>query len=36
LLDIKLILASGTPSVNHMYKAIKEKYEIVNLFEEIK
>ncbi|MDD5213829.1 MAG: DEAD/DEAH box helicase family protein [Candidatus Gracilibacteria bacterium] len=36
LLDIKLILASGTPAVKHMYKAIKEKYEIVNLFEEIK
>lgn len=36
LLDIKLILASWTPAVKHMYKAIKEKYEIVNLFEEIK
>ncbi len=36
LLDIKLVLASGTPAVKHMYKAIKEKYEIVNLFEEIK
>jgi primosomal protein N' (replication factor Y) len=36
LLDIKLILASGTPAAKHMYKAIKEKYEIVNLFEEIK
>jgi hypothetical protein len=29
-------LASGTPAAKHMYKAIKEKYEIVNLFEEIK
>ena len=36
LLNIKLILASWTPAVSHMYKAIKEKYEIVNLFEEIK
>lgn len=36
LLDIKVIFASGTPSVNNMYKAIKNKYKILNLFEEIK
>lgn len=36
LLDIKVIFASGTPSVNNMYKAIRNKYKILNLFEEIK
>lgn len=29
----KLILASGTPSINSMYRAIKGKYELVNLLE---
>lgn len=27
----KLILASGTPSINSMYKAVKGKYDLVNL-----
>lgn len=35
-LDIKLILASGTPSVTSMYKAIKWEYKLVNLLEKYK
>lgn len=36
ILNIKLILGSWTPSINTMYRAIKWKYEIVNLFEKYK
>ena len=32
-LDIPIILASGTPSVTSMYKAMKGEYQLVNLLE---
>ncbi|RKW24068.1 DEAD/DEAH box helicase [Candidatus Gracilibacteria bacterium] len=32
----KLLLASGTPSVNSMYKAINGDYKLLNLFEKFK
>lgn len=35
-LKIKLILASGTPSITTMYKAIKWQYRLVNLLEKYK
>jgi primosomal protein N' (replication factor Y) len=31
--SIKLLLGSWTPSINSMYKAVKEEYELVNLLE---
>ena len=36
LLNIKLLLASGTPSVKSMYKWVKWEYKIVNLLEKYK
>ena len=33
LLDIKIILASGTPSINDMYRAVKWKFELISLME---
>jgi len=35
-LNIKLILASGTPSIKNMYKSIKGKYKLVTLLEKYK
>ncbi len=35
-LDIKLVLASGTPSIKNMHKAIKGKYKLVTLLEKYK
>lgn len=35
-LDIPVILASGTPSVESMYRAMKWEYELVNLLEKYK
>jgi primosomal protein N' (replication factor Y) len=31
--EIKLLLASGTPSINSMYNWVKGKYELINLLE---
>ena len=32
----KLLLASGTPSINSMYKAINKEYELLNLLDKYK
>jgi len=34
--NIKLILGSWTPKINHLYKWLKWDYEVLNLFEEYK
>ena len=36
LTGIKLIRASGTPSIKSMYQGIKWKYEVINLLEKYK
>ncbi len=36
LLNIKVILASWTPSINSMYKAIKKEFELISLMEKFK
>lgn len=36
LIDIKLIFASGTPSIKTIYKWLKNEYEIINLLDEYK
>lgn len=36
LLDVKLILGSGTPSIESIYKANKKKYQLLSLLEKYK
>lgn len=36
LIDIKVIFASGTPSIKTIYKWLKNEYEIINLIDEYK